>query len=784
MAVTNQIPRNVSTAAAGATVFPYDFKILDKADLQVTVDGVAKVVDVDFTVSGVGIDSGGDITFLASMVGGEVVMRKRNMAFQRQADYQNLGDLRSATLNNDQDAPVMMIQQLGEEVARAVRVSPDTAGATSLILPTPAPLGLLGWNAAGNGFETYTPDAFVTSATAGVTHQYAVTAGQSEIPIPQVIAPFGVSGLFYNGIFQDPSGYSVASGKIAFSEPLPAPGTVSVMTAFKSSDSPVDSDQLFFTGTRTGVVTRAIRAKLDDIVSVKDFGATGDGSTNDAAAIQLAINSGAKTLTFPAGVYMLGAELKPRSNQAWVGSPRGTTLKLNAGAATNLNVAAHNQDGLDGSLDNFSASDIVFDANGKDAGFVIFGCSEVRFTDCVFQNGGTYGLAFQARPGYTITLPQDRIDLTRCLFLNNGSDDPPGFDGLDIKWCTNTTLTACEARGNTDVGINIRGRNVRLLGCSASGNRTCGILLQSNDSTENSYIQVSGGHADGTTAGPGLEIQGAGGLNTYADVSGFQSYGNVGSGVRISGLGKVIGSITGLQSRGNTLDGLEITGDYVGNLVVSGGLLMGNGRCGFQTAGKNTVLSDVSILSNTGSGYKENTGADNNFVMPTCVISGNAVNMAARVGSEVDAGFMSARSDAVLRLFPGLSAGLELSRAGDGTFAAMAAVGVAASVDMKLLTKGSGDVSLWNQGGARQLAVFREAGSTIVNYPDFVASIAGSPVAFYASGSDTDIDIAINPKGAGKVRFGGLSASADVPITGYITIKDSGGTARKLAVIA
>src|SRR3546814_7471623 len=106
MAVTEQTPRNVSTAVAGATVFPYDFKIIDKADLQVTVDGAAKVVDVDFTVSGVGIDSGGDIAFFTPMAGGEVVMRRRNLAYHRQTDYQHLGDFRTPTLKNDQDTPV------------------------------------------------------------------------------------------------------------------------------------------------------------------------------------------------------------------------------------------------------------------------------------------------------------------------------------------------------------------------------------------------------------------------------------------------------------------------------------------------------------------------------------------------------------------------------------------------------------------------------------------------------------------------------------------------------
>src|SRR5690606_35138378 len=109
--VSNQIPRNVSVATPGATVFPYNFKVTRASDLLVRVNGVTKSLGVHYTVDGVGQDSGGNITFLTPMAGGESVMRRRDMEFTRGTDYQNLGDLRSATLNNDQDEPILMIQQ-------------------------------------------------------------------------------------------------------------------------------------------------------------------------------------------------------------------------------------------------------------------------------------------------------------------------------------------------------------------------------------------------------------------------------------------------------------------------------------------------------------------------------------------------------------------------------------------------------------------------------------------------------------------------------------------------
>ena len=166
MPVSEQTPVNSYTGNGVTTVFPYTFKLLAQADIEVTVDGVVKTLTTDYSVSGVGVDGGGNVTFVTAPANGTTVVLHRAMAYKREIDYQENGDLPAATLDEDVDRVVMMAQQLDEENDRAIHMAVGTTGVDTE-LPAPEAGKFIGWNSTEDGLQNYTAaDMGAVSVTA------------------------------------------------------------------------------------------------------------------------------------------------------------------------------------------------------------------------------------------------------------------------------------------------------------------------------------------------------------------------------------------------------------------------------------------------------------------------------------------------------------------------------------------------------------------------------------------------------------------------------------------
>jgi hypothetical protein len=126
---------------------------------------------------------------------------------------------------------------------------------------------------------------------------------------------------------------------------------------------------------------RTLQRKFDDFVSVKDFGAKGDGETDDTVAINRALfelycrepyEGARKALYFPAGRYIVSDFIKVPSNASLIGEgPSNTILQQTGDPSTVYAViqTADNKQQIEGSLGTNGAS-LPSDISISDIGLI------------------------------------------------------------------------------------------------------------------------------------------------------------------------------------------------------------------------------------------------------------------------------------------------------------------------------------------------------------------------------------------------------------------------------
>jgi hypothetical protein len=109
---------------------------------------------------------------------------------------------------------------------------------------------------------------------------------------------------------------------------------------------------------------------------------------------------------------------------------------------------------------------------------------------------------------------------------------------------------------------------------------------------------------------------------------------------------------------------------------------------------------------------------------------------------------------------------------------------VGTNIPLQLAGAGTAGVDMMTAGAANYLWRYSAVG-TVVNYFKSTGTASGAGnITIEAVGGDSNIDISLSPLGTGVLRFGTRTAIGAETVTGFITIKDSGGTTRKLAVVS
>jgi len=239
----------------------------------------------------------------------------------------------------------------------------------------------------------------------------------------------------------------------------------------------------------------AIENKLPRIVSVKNYGAIGDGVTDDYLAVQAALDIGG-TVFFPSGIYLLETQLRIKSN---------TTLDLRSGATIkrgfNTSVLGRGLSAIAAGSTNITILGGTFDANGT-----IFGAESCNiitalsvsnvvidgttFLDCVdyhaidfgdatnilIENCKFYGQiqtggfadkeAIQLDPGYSLAAGYGHTEnfvVKRCVFDGNSDTGTPAYQcavgnhsaNVDGVRAISITVSECVMNNCSYAGVHV-----------------------------------------------------------------------------------------------------------------------------------------------------------------------------------------------------------------------------------------------------------------------------------------------------------------------------------------
>lgn len=160
---------------------------------------------------------------------------------------------------------------------------------SQLVIYSPVGFGVAPGSAAVGG-SSLSYDTFVGD---GVTVNYTLTGA---------VLVGAAADVFIDGVYQSKDNYLITGGVLTFSTAPPLLSEIEVVAASVNNLGSINASSVVFNPGLAGAANRTAQAKLREVPSVLDFGAIGDGVTDDTAAF-----NAAWAATDPQAVYVPAA---------------------------------------------------------------------------------------------------------------------------------------------------------------------------------------------------------------------------------------------------------------------------------------------------------------------------------------------------------------------------------------------------------------------------------------------------------------------------------------------
>lgn len=151
-----------------------------------------------------------------------------------------------------------------------------------------------------------------------------------------------------------------------------------------------------------------------EAVSIKDFGAVGDGVTDDTAAIQAAVNTEKPVFVPPTDAsYFITTAIAPKNNQVFFGVGAKSKIKMSSASTTQNVISATGRS-------NVTVRDLAVYASGgsgslsQSGGIAFIGCSYCVVDNCLVENHRGAGINI---------FNSNNCKVTRNTFLNSPVQD-------------------------------------------------------------------------------------------------------------------------------------------------------------------------------------------------------------------------------------------------------------------------------------------------------------------------------------------------------------------------